>query len=105
MASWCADAGFWDESYRSGALGDEPFDWLFEFGDVPEAHWRRLLGPTTRRVVVVGCGHASLSREVAKLGYATLSVDSSATVIAEQRARHPELDALALLPNGREEGP
>ncbi|KAK7242141.1 methyltransferase [Aureococcus anophagefferens] len=85
------DAAFWDAEYASGALGERAFDWLFDFAELGEARWRALLGPAGGRVAVVGCGHASLSAAVAALGYDTVSMDSSATVIAAMRAAHPAL--------------
>ncbi|KAH8077004.1 methyltransferase [Aureococcus anophagefferens] len=85
------DAAFWDAEYASGALGERAFDWLFDFAELGEARWRALLGPAGGRVAVVGCGHASLSASVAALGYDTVSMDSSATVIAAMRAAHPAL--------------
>ncbi|KAH8052189.1 methyltransferase [Aureococcus anophagefferens] len=86
-----ADAAFWDAEYASGALGERAFDWLFDFAELGEARWRALLGPAGGRVAVVGCGHASLSAAVAALGYDTVSMDSSATVIEAMRAAHPAL--------------
>lgn len=85
------DAAFWDAEYASGALGERAFDWLFDFAELGEARWRALLGPAGGRVAVVGCGHASLSAAVAALGYDTVSMDSSATVIEAMRAAHPAL--------------
>jgi len=91
---------FWEEEYQgSGSLGGERFDWFFAFEDLPLEFWRRQLFDDTQErakkkdVLVVGCGHSSLSGGLARAFPETtvVSVDSSASCIERMRREEPEL--------------
>jgi len=95
------DTAFWEEQYRTELA--EPFDWLFEFYDWPVEWWDRLLhtneSPGPLRVLLLGCGHASLSADLSNYlnqpgnrGAQVISVDSSTTVIEYMREAHPNLE-------------
>ena len=84
------DAEFWEDQYRTELA--EPFDWFFDFGDLDLETWNQLLGPKDARILVLGCGHSSLSEDMAKHGWTgVVSMDSSATVIAAMQQQAPEL--------------
>ncbi|KAJ1454132.1 S-adenosyl-L-methionine-dependent methyltransferase [Pelagophyceae sp. CCMP2097] len=84
------DAHFW-EALQSD--DERPFDWLLSFQDVPFDVWANWLGPKDSRIVVVGCGTASLSAALAQHGWNNLvSTDSSASVIHRCTQEWPMLE-------------
>ena len=91
------DSDFWEGEYsdRDSQI-HEPFDWFFDFADLDQTLWATLLGPTRSRIMVLGCGHSSMSADmVDRGGWANVtSVDSSETVIQLMRAKRPDLEWL-----------
>ena len=84
-------ADFWEEEYALGCLKGDGFDWFLEFDDLPLEWWLEHLG-RERSVLVVGCGHSSLSGALSRrLGASVVSVDSSESCVNGMRAREPEL--------------
>lgn len=81
---------FWEEEYRSGSLSGEAFDWFFDAKDVGEDWWRRYVPGGD--VLVIGCGHSSLSGILSKWCRRVVSTDSSKTCIDMMRSKNNHLE-------------
>ena len=85
-------AEFWDSEYESSL--SEPFDWFFEFDDLALDWWQEHVVGQAVEILVVGCGHSTLSKRLSKEFPTTrvISIDSSQTCIDRMREQEPELE-------------
>lgn len=93
MSPAYGEALYWDERYRKDP---QTFDWYQKYSD---------LGPLFKeyfqkdsRILMVGCGNASLSEDMAKDGYNDIwNVDISAVVIGSMRSKFADVEQLKYL--------
>lgn len=55
------EADYWDKRYERDA--DEPFDWLFSYGELADA-LSALITPKDVEILIIGCGNASFSPDM-----------------------------------------
>lgn len=78
---------YWNDRY--GTWAQDPFDWLFTYGDL--AHFIAAFFRKTDSLLVPGCGNAPFSPDLFDAGYTRQRcVDLSAVVIEQQQERHAE---------------
>lgn len=74
---------YWEERFQT----EKEYDWLTGFAGI-EAHLRKHVEPS-QRVLIVGCGNSTLSRDMYDAGFAHLiNLDFSAAVIERMSAMH-----------------
>eukprot|EP00933_Yihiella_yeosuensis_P030644 TRINITY_DN24257_c0_g1_i1.p1 TRINITY_DN24257_c0_g1~~TRINITY_DN24257_c0_g1_i1.p1 ORF type:complete len:236 (+),score=32.56 TRINITY_DN24257_c0_g1_i1:70-777(+) len=89
--SWLGRLEYWDAAYASGRYHEE-----YEWNQTPEVCWpfiMKMLGDNhSCKVLHVGCGNSSLSRQLHDAGFTDLTnVDYSEVVIKMMQNREPAL--------------
>ncbi|KAF2140222.1 uncharacterized protein K452DRAFT_230941 [Aplosporella prunicola CBS 121167] len=88
---------YWDKRYAEKQ--EEKFDWLRTFATVRPFLEKHLPAPTHEgpKLVQLGCGNSTLSKDMYDVGYThQTNVDFSDVVIADMRAKHPEMQWLVM---------
>lgn len=89
---------YWDQRYRKEtADGQQPgFDWFKSYTDLqPLIH--DLIPDRQARILMLGCGNSTLSKEMYDDGYQQIvNVDYSQVLIDHMRQRHPEMQWLQM---------